>query len=115
MQQRVAKRLGMTDFTILSDPTLDEIELRAPRIQPPASLASFCTTEKWERVAHTYGKSFHDLAMVYKRRFPNPPDIVAYPRDEKDIAAVLDWCGENGYAAVPFGGGSSVTVGSGKR
>ncbi len=111
MHERVAKRLGMSDFTILKDPTLDEIEIRAPRITPPASLASFCTTEKWDRVAHTYGKSFRDLAMIYKRKYPNPPDIVAYPRSEKDIAAVLDWCGENGYAAVPFGGGSSVTGG----
>jgi len=90
MHERVAKRLGMSDFTILKDPTLDEIEIRAPRITPPASLASFCTTEKWDRVAHTYGKSFRDIAMIYKRKYPNPPDVVAYPRDEKDIAAVLD-------------------------
>ena len=62
MHERVAKRLGMSDFTILKDPTLDEIELRAPRIKPPASLAIFCTSEKWDRVAHTYGKSFRDLA-----------------------------------------------------
>jgi len=85
MHERVAKRLGMSDFTILKDPTLDEIEIRAPRITPPASLASFCTTEKWDRVAHTYGKSFRDIAMIYKRKYPNPPDVVAYPRDEKDI------------------------------
>ena len=64
MHERVAKRLNMTDFTILKDPTLDEIEIRAPRIKPPASLSAFCTTEKWDRVAHTYGKSFRDLAMI---------------------------------------------------
>ena len=38
MHERVAKRLNMTDFSILKDPTLDEIEIRAPRIKPPASL-----------------------------------------------------------------------------
>lgn len=31
MHERVAKRLGMSDFTVLPDPTLDEIEIRAPR------------------------------------------------------------------------------------
>ena len=35
MHERVAKRLGMRDFTILKDPTLDEIEVRAPRINLP--------------------------------------------------------------------------------
>ena len=40
MQQRVAQRLGMSEFTALKDPTLDEIEIRAPRIKPPPSLVT---------------------------------------------------------------------------
>jgi FAD binding domain len=35
----------------------------------------------------------------------------AYPRDESEIGALLDWCGENDLAAIPFGGGSSVVGG----
>ncbi|MEL7207832.1 MAG: FAD-binding oxidoreductase, partial [Actinomycetota bacterium] len=43
--------------------------------------------------------------------FPNPPDIVAHPGNETELEAILSWCHENGHAAVPFGGGSSVVWG----
>jgi alkyldihydroxyacetonephosphate synthase len=111
MANRMSERLGVGELEILPDPTLDDIELRDPRISIPRSLESFCTSEKWDRVFHSYGKSFKDLTKIYRRDFGNPPDIVAYPKDENDIAAILDWCGDNGYAAIPFGGGSSVTDG----
>jgi alkyldihydroxyacetonephosphate synthase len=93
-------------------PVASEISLRAPRVSIPATLAAFCTDDKHERLFHTYGRSVHDLArMIHRRDFSNPPDFVAIPRTEADIAAVLDWCGSNDVAAVPFGGGSSVTGG----
>jgi len=54
----------------------------------------------------------HDLArMILRRDFGNPPDLVAYPREEADIRALLDWCGENEVAAIPYGGGTSVVGG----
>lgn len=111
MQKRVAERVGMKEFTEIPDPTLEEIEIRPPRIKAPASLAEICTSDKWHRVSHTYGKSFGDLLRIYKRMYPNPPDIVAYPRNEAEISALLNWCGENDYAAIPYGGGSSVVGG----
>jgi alkyldihydroxyacetonephosphate synthase len=49
--------------------------------------------------------------MIHRRDFANPPDVVAYPRDELEIQALLGWCGENEVAAIPFGGGSSVVGG----
>jgi len=89
-----------------------EITLRAPRVSLPASLRAFCTDEKYERLLHSYGRSVHDLArMILRRDFANPPDAVAYPRDEAAISALLNWCGENDVAAIPFGGGSSVVGG----
>jgi len=36
---------------------------------------------------------------------------VAHPRNEDEVAATLDWCNENQYVAVPYGGGSSVVWG----
>jgi alkyldihydroxyacetonephosphate synthase len=89
-----------------------EIALRAPRVALPASLQPFCSSEKYDRLLHCYGRSVHDLArMIHRRDFSNPPDAVAYPRDESDIQAVLDWCGSNDVAAIPYGGGSSVVGG----
>ena len=111
MAVRVGKRLGIDEPVVLSDPTLEEIELRESRISIPASLSSFCNSDKWDRVSHSYGKSFKDLTRIFRRDFTNPPDVIAYPRNEAEVAAVLDWCGDNGYAAIPYGGGSSVTDG----
>lgn len=111
MAERVAQRLGVDELEVLSDPTLDEIELRNSAIKIPDSLSYFCTSDKWDRVMHSYGKSFRDMTKIYRRQFDNPPDVVAYPETEGEIASLLDWCGENNYAAIPFGGGSSVTDG----
>ena len=111
MAVRVGKRLGIDEPVVLSDPTLEEIELRESRISIPASLSSFCNSDKWDRVSHSYGKSFKDLTRIFRRDFTNPPDVIAYPRNEAEVAAVLDWCGDNGYAAIQYGGGSSVTDG----
>ena len=45
------------------------------------------------------------------RDFSHPPDLVAIPRDEDDVVALLDWCSDAGVAAIPYGGGSSVVGG----
>ena len=54
-----------------------------------------------------WAKAFraHDLNAIMSMY---APDVVAYPRDEAEVVAVLDWCGSAGIPAVPFGGGSSV-------
>ena len=44
-------------------------------------------------------------------RFDHPPDVVAFPGDERELARVLDWCAATGAAAIPFGGGTSVVGG----
>src|ERR1019366_6811543 len=39
------------------------------------------------------------------------PDVVAYPRNEAEISAVMDWAGGVSASLTPFGGGSSVCGG----
>jgi alkyldihydroxyacetonephosphate synthase len=107
----VAASLGRSDVVLERAPTLDDITLRAPRITPPASLAAICSTTTYDRAAHSYGKAFPDLLRAFRRDFSNPPDVVAYPRNEEDIVALLDWCTQVRAAAIPFGGGSSVVGG----
>jgi len=114
-QQRIAQlltaRFGLGDLVIEAPPRLDEIALRRPRLTPPAALAGFCSTEPYDRAAHSYGKSFRDVVRAFRRHYPNPPDVVAFPRTEQDIIALLDWCADAGAAAIPYGGGSSVVGG----
>src|SRR5205085_7563621 len=85
-------------------------KLAAPRVLAPASLP-FCTTEHYDRAAHTFGKSYPDLARGLARDYASAPDVVAYPRNEAEIAAMLDWSGEADATVTPFGGGSSVCGG----
>jgi alkyldihydroxyacetonephosphate synthase len=106
----VAARLG-TEVEVRAAPTLDDIELRAPRIEPPPALASLCTTDLRERAVHTYGRAYRDVVRAFHGRLDHPPDVVAYPETEADVVALLDWCGSNHIAAIPFGGGSSVVGG----
>jgi alkyldihydroxyacetonephosphate synthase len=108
---RLAERFGLPARAPLDPPTVAELDLRPPRVAPPASLAGICTTDPAERAGHTYGKSFRDVWRALHRDFPHPPDLVALPRDELDVAALLDWCTDARLAAIPYGGGSSVVGG----
>jgi alkyldihydroxyacetonephosphate synthase len=110
LQRALSKRF-QTDLPLRPPPTLDDIELPASRIAPPPLLAASCTTERRDRAAHTYGKSYRDVVRGASGLFENPPDVVAYPRTEADVVAVLEWCAGEGFAAIPFGGGSSVVGG----
>lgn len=114
-QARIARTLsetfGLGDVAIAEPPTVAELELRAPRLEPPDSLAPLCTADPEERAGHTYGKSFRDVVRAFERRYPHPPDLVALPADETDVTRLLDWCAAAGVAVVPYGGGSSVVGG----
>jgi alkyldihydroxyacetonephosphate synthase len=47
----------------------------------------------------------------FRGRFDHAPDVVAFPRDAREIEALLHWCAERGAAAIPYGGGTSVVGG----
>jgi alkyldihydroxyacetonephosphate synthase len=104
-------RYGLQPLTRIEAPALDALALPASRCNPPAALAPLCSTEPRARASHAYGRSFRDLIRGLRGDFSNPPDLVAYPRTESDVVAVLDWCSSIGAAAIPYGGGSSVVGG----
>ena len=107
---RLSQRYGV-QVDPVRPPRAEDLSLRAPRITPPSSLAAICATDDHDRAVHTYGRSFRDRIRAYNLQFPNPPDVIAYPTTEDEVTAVLDWCSSNGYAAIPFGGGSSTVAG----
>src|SRR4029077_10911282 len=107
---RAEARFGTALTERASAPRLDEIALAPPHIAAPPSLP-FCTGGHYDRAAHTYGKSYPELARGLARDYANAPDVVAYPRNEAEVAAVLDWAGGADATVTPFGGGSSVCGG----
>ncbi len=102
---------GGVALTRRDPPRIEDIELPAPRIAPPASLAGICSSEPRERAGHSYGKSFRDVVRALRGEFQSPPDLVARPRSEAEVVALLDWCSDSRTAAIPYGGGSSVVGG----
>jgi alkyldihydroxyacetonephosphate synthase len=70
-----------------------------------------CTTDTYERAAHSYGKSYRDVVRAFRGRFDHPCDVVAFPSDERDVGSLLEWCAAAGAAAIPYGGGTSVVGG----
>src|SRR3977135_1573907 len=63
---RYRAKFATDEFDTIAVPGLEDLCLREPRVVPPASLAPFCTTEHYDRAAHTYGKSYpdYDRAML---------------------------------------------------
>jgi alkyldihydroxyacetonephosphate synthase len=90
---------------------LERVEVRAPRLKAPPDLGDLFTDEKYERVSRALGKAYRDVVRGFRGEFTDPPDLVALPRDESEIEAVLSWCEAEGAAVVPFGGGTSVVGG----
>ena len=90
---------------------LDEVKLRKPRLKVPGAFGDLFTDEHYERVAHSLGKAYRDVVRGFRGEFENPPDLVAFPRDESEIEVVLSWAEAEGAAVVPFGGGTSVVGG----
>lgn len=92
-------------------PTVEEIDLGQPRVAAPAALAEQLSDDPYDRASHAYGKAYRDVMRALHRRIDAAPDLVARPRDEAGVVAILDWASEAGVAVVPFGGGSSVVGG----
>ena len=111
LAERMAKRFGLGTLTITPPPTESELNLRAPRVSPPDSLKSICSMSTYDRAARSYGRGFRDVVRAFRRYYPNPHDVVAFPRDEHDIVRILDWCDGAKIAVSPYGGGSSVVGG----
>ncbi len=111
IDKRIASTFNLDSIERLSIPKANDIDLHKPKIKEPKSLEAIFSSDKLERLNHTYGKSFPDSARSILGLFPNPPDLVAFPTSEGDIYNILDWASSNDIAVIPYGGGSSVCGG----
>ena len=105
------EHLGFGPAEVERPARLEDLELPAPRIQAPATLQEICRADPYERALHSYGRAYRDVVRAFRGRFDHPPDVVAHPRDERDVERLLEWCSDAGAAAIPFGGGTSVVGG----
>ena len=90
---------------------LAEVELRKPRLKRPSGFGDLYKDDAYHRACHALGKAYRDVVRGFRGEFENPPDLVAFPRSESEIEAVLAWAEAEGAAVIPFGGGTSVVGG----
>src|SRR5262249_35684429 len=81
---------------------LEEVERRRGRLKRPTAFGDLFSDEKYERAAHALGKAYRDVVRGFRGEFENPPDLVAFPREEAEIETVLSWAEAEGAAVVPF-------------
>ena len=107
----VRARLGFGGDEVEEPLPLERAGLAEPRVAPPEALATICATDPHSRATHALGKAYRDVVRGFRGRFEHAPDVVAMPRDEAEVEAVLAWCSDEGLAAIPYGGGTSVCGG----
>jgi alkyldihydroxyacetonephosphate synthase len=107
----LATHLGFPPAEIEQPASLEQIELPAVRVLPPAALATICSNDPYERASHALGKSYGDVVRGFRGRFREAPDFVARPREEAEVERLLEWCSAERVAAIPYGGGTSVVGG----
>jgi alkyldihydroxyacetonephosphate synthase len=107
----VREQLGFGGTEVEAPVPLDAIELPPPRIEPPRSLSHLLRSDAYDRVSHALGRAYRDVVRGFRGLIEHPPDLVAHPGDERELEAVLGWCAEEGLAAIPYGGGTSVVGG----
>jgi len=88
-----------------------------PQAQPlPAALADAVGAEaifdsNEDRLRHSSGRGYADLARMRGGSLEAAPDAVVMPVDADALQRVLEICAGEGIAVVPFGGGTSVVGG----
>src|SRR3954470_12240557 len=111
MAPLVSSTLGFEPADVEEPVPLEAVRLPDPRIAPPPALEEICASDVHARASHAWGKSLADVAAGMRGRFDHPPDVVARPRDERDVEALLEWAADAGARVVPYGGGTSVVGG----
>lgn len=108
----VEEELGFPERPVLEPTPLAEATVPDPGIEPPAHLADFCTTDRETRARRTYGMAPPEHIKAFHGDFEPAPDVVAQPRDESEVGAVLEWASEERIAVTPVTGGTGVAGGT---
>ncbi|MDP1848081.1 MAG: FAD-binding oxidoreductase [Solirubrobacteraceae bacterium] len=112
MTAGLEEHLGIAGDGEVREPvSLGDVVLPKPRVAVPIALRPICAHGVYARASHAWGRSYSDVVRGFDGRFDFPPDVVARPRGERDVEAVLEWAAGANVAVVPYGGGTSVSGG----
>ncbi len=102
--------LGFNHPDGIEDPVaLADVVLPAPRLDAAGLPGG--SVDHLDRLHHSFGKSYLDTIRAFRGEVEHAVDVVAHPRDEQELEAVLEWADMRNAAVIPFGGGTSVVGG----
>src|SRR3954449_11994637 len=90
----------------IPEPALDD-DLRAAL--EAAVGPTHVSTDALDRVVHARGKSLRDLIRQRRGEFGRLPDVVVWPGNEDEVAAVMRAALDADAVVIPFGGGTSIS------
>jgi alkyldihydroxyacetonephosphate synthase len=105
----VRETLGFGGEDVRAPVALQDVALRAPRVEVPAEPP--WSTDPRDRIEHALGRSYLDTVRAFTGVVEHPPDAVAFARSEEDVERVLSWAAAEDVAVIPYGGGTSVVGG----
>ncbi|HEY5989959.1 MAG TPA: FAD-dependent oxidoreductase, partial [Streptosporangiaceae bacterium] len=115
LRQIAAGLQAATGLTPAAEPEhpvpLARARLPAPRVTAPPRLRPICSQQPHDRARHAHGMAYRDLIRAFRGQFAHVPDLVARPRDERDLVELLDFCQTAALALIPYGGGTTVVGG----
>ena len=94
----------------------DELDVPAPTLGAELRTAleravggAAISIDDLDRVVHARGKSLRDLVRHRRGELGRVPDVVVRPRDEDEVAAILQAALDVDAVVIPFGGGTSIS------
>ena len=94
---------------------IEDFALPVPEVLPSSLSdtvgAENIFTSHEDRLRHSSGRGYADLARMRAGSLERTPDAVVMPVEAETLRRVLDLCAREGIAVVPFGGGTSVVGG----
>ena len=77
MAKTLADQFGVPDITPLSGPKVEDFDLPESQLRPPKTLDAFCIIDDHERLIHSLGKPYADLAHAMQCDVKHFTDMVA--------------------------------------
>src|SRR5690349_12203397 len=68
--------LGLEEAPPLPLPSLETAQLPETKLSLPSAMRDFCSTERVQRIRHTYGRAYPDLVRGFRGDFSAAPDAV---------------------------------------
>ncbi len=109
--------LGDKEFETKHLPGSEQVKLEKPSSLNPQQVEFLRSTvgaenfrdDDFTRASFSYGKFYGELLELRLNSVPHPPDAVVSPRNEDEIARIVEYCNREKIPVIPAGGQSSVT------